>query len=125
MEPDDSLDQLWIATFDNEPLARLSQERLMEQGIPSLLKSLGVGSGVWGGNSFVPHDLYVLARDREKALGLIDVSNPSSCPDDSRKMTNAIGIIDSKAQGFDRVLIYIAIIFLVLVLLWATYMIFI
>lgn len=97
----------------------------MEEGIPSLLKSLGAGSSVWGGNSFVPHDLYVLARDRQKALELIDVTNPSSCLDDSSKMTYAMEIIDSKAQGFDRVLIGMAIIFLVLILLWAAYTIFI
>ncbi|MBF8266617.1 MAG: hypothetical protein HW388_125 [Dehalococcoidia bacterium] len=60
-----------IATFDGEPLARLGQQRLQQEGIPCVVKSLGVGYGAWGGSAFVPHALYVLAQDRRRAIGVI------------------------------------------------------
>ena len=82
MNPDGGIEQVRIATYDNEPLARLYQQRLQDEGIPCVLKSLGVGSGAWGGNSFVPHGLYVFSRDRQKAIGVIEWTEaPEHIPD--------------------------------------------
>lgn len=82
MNPDGGIEQVRIVTCDNEPLARLYQQRLQEEGIPCVLKSLGVGSGAWGGNSFVPHGLYVFSRDHQKAIGVIEwTESPEHIPD--------------------------------------------
>ena len=65
-------EQVKLTTFESEPLARLSQQRLQEEGIPSVVRSLGVGSGAWGGNVFMPHGLYVMSRDRHRAIGVLE-----------------------------------------------------
>jgi hypothetical protein len=71
MALDSGAQQVRIATFDGEPLARLWQQRLRQEDIPCVVKSLGAGSGAWGGSSFVPHAVYVLVRDRRRAIGVI------------------------------------------------------
>lgn len=68
---DDDLRQVRIATFDSEPMARLWEQRLRQGEIPCFVKSLGAGSGAWGGSSFVPQGLYVFARDKDTAIDLI------------------------------------------------------
>ncbi len=52
-------------------MARLWQQRLQEEGIPCVVKSLGAGYGAWGGNTSMPHALYVLSSDRLRAIGVI------------------------------------------------------
>ena len=71
MTPSSDTDQVQVATFDGEPMARLCEQRLQQEGIPCMVKSLGVGSGAWGGNVFLPHAVYVLSRDRRRAIGII------------------------------------------------------
>ena len=62
---DDKLER--IATFENEPLARLWENTLREEGIPSLARSLGAGPGAWGQVSSLPYGLYVPAGDARRA----------------------------------------------------------
>ncbi|MDA0988793.1 MAG: DUF2007 domain-containing protein [Chloroflexi bacterium] len=71
MSVDYGIEQVRVAIFENEPLARLWQQRLQGEGIPCVLKSLGAGSGALGGNSYLPNGLYVFARDRQKAIEFI------------------------------------------------------
>ncbi|MBI2856211.1 MAG: hypothetical protein HYX93_05125 [Chloroflexi bacterium] len=71
MIPTSGADQVRLATFESEPLARLCQQRLREEGIPSVVRSLGAGSGAWGGSAFVPHAIYVMSRDRRRAVGVL------------------------------------------------------
>jgi hypothetical protein len=71
MTPGSEREQVRIATFDGEPLARLWEQRLQEEGIPCIVKSLGAGYGAWGGNAFLPHALYVLSLDRERASAML------------------------------------------------------
>ena len=66
-----NVEQVRIAVFDAEPMARLWEQRLRQDEIPCLVKSLGAGSGAWGGSSFVPCGLYVLAPDRDRASDLL------------------------------------------------------
>ena len=72
MTPGSKEEQVRIATFDGEPMARLWEQRLRDEGIPCIVKSLGAGYGAWGGNAFLPHALYVLSGDRERAAAMLD-----------------------------------------------------
>ena len=121
MNPDGGIEQVRIATFDNEPLARLSQQRLQEEGIPCVLKSLGAGSGAWGGNSFVPHGLYVFSRDREKALGVINGTDSQEYLVDSGAVVEDTGTIEGRGQGVGGLLLTAVIIILVVTALSAIY----
>jgi hypothetical protein len=127
MNPDGGIEQVRVATFDNEPLARLSQQRLQEEGIPCVLKSLGAGSGAWGGNSFVPHGLYVFSRDREKALGVINGTDSPEYPVDSSAVVEGTVDMDvrevreDRGQGVGGFLLTAVIIVLVVTALSAIY----
>ena len=89
MTPGSKREQVRIATFDGEPLARLWEQRLQEEGIPCIVKSLGAGYGAWGGNAFLPHALYVLSGDREQAAAMlseadlpVDTLDPETADDE-------------------------------------------
>ena len=124
MSLDSGIEQVRVATFDNEPLARLSQQRLQEEGIPCVLKSLGVGSGAWGGSSFVPHGLYVFSRDRQKALAVINGTDPPESLLDSGAVaegTADMGIVEGRGQGVGGLLLTAVLTILVVAALSAIY----
>ena len=65
--------QVMLQTFDNEPLARMAEQRLRSEGVPALVRSLHGGPGLWGSAFNLPHGLYVFQADEGKArevLGL-------------------------------------------------------
>ena len=75
----DNFRQVEVATYENEPLARLSEQRLYQAGIPCVLKSLQGGSGLWGSAYNVPHSLYVYENHLDEAteiLGLDRIISP-------------------------------------------------
>jgi hypothetical protein len=93
MNVDHGIEQVRVAVFENEPLARLWQQRLQGEDIPCMLRSLGVGSGAWGGNSFVPQGLYVFSRDRQRAIGFIKgTDSPEYLQDSSVIVEDATGM---------------------------------
>jgi hypothetical protein len=62
-----------LRVFDNEPLARLAEQRLRQEGIPCWISSLGVGPGATGSAYYQPQALYVQQADEPLArevLGL-------------------------------------------------------
>lgn len=65
-------DEVRVATFPNEMMARYWAEVLEQEGIRSVVKPLMGGYGVFGHMSFVAHGLYVLKKDEERALALLD-----------------------------------------------------
>jgi len=65
-------DEVRVATFPNEMMARYWAEVLEQEGIRSVVKPLMGGYGVFGHLSFVTHGLYVLTGDEERALALLD-----------------------------------------------------
>ena len=76
----DNSRQIEVATYENEPLARLSEQRLYQAGIPCVLKSLQGGAGLWGSAYNVPHSLYVYENHLDEAteiLGLDSIISPS------------------------------------------------
>ena len=118
MNLDHGIEQVRVATFDNEPLARLWQQRLQQEGVPCVLKSLGAGSGAWGGNSFVPHGLYVFSRDRQRAIGMI---NGTDSPEYLLDSGVDVGIREGREQSIGGLLQAAAITLLVVAVLSAIY----
>lgn len=62
-----------LTTFDNEPLARMAEQRLGQEGIPCLIRSLQGGPGLWGSAYNLPHALYVFQSDEMRARGVLDL----------------------------------------------------
>ena len=59
--------QLSLRVFDNEPTARMAEQRLQMEGIPCLIRSLLGGSGLWGTAYNLPHELLVYEGDESYA----------------------------------------------------------
>jgi len=119
MNVDYGIEQVRVATFDNEPLARLWQQRLQAEDIPCVLKSLGVGSGAWGGNSFVPHGLYVFSRDRQRAVVVIRGADSQECLQNSGEGVEDIGVREGREPNLGGFLLAAAFTILVLAILSA------
>lgn len=58
--------QVRLVVFDNEPLARLWEQRLWQEGVPCVVRPVGVGASL-GSTTHVPHGLYVQQRDIARA----------------------------------------------------------
>lgn len=65
-------DEVRVATFPNEMMARYWADVLEQEGIRSVVKPQMGGYGVFGHMSYVPHTLHVLKKDEERALALLD-----------------------------------------------------
>ena len=59
----DARKQVRLTGFDNEPLARLAEQRLWQSGIPCITRSMRGGPGLWGSAYNLPHDIYVYEAD--------------------------------------------------------------
>jgi hypothetical protein len=66
--------QVRLTIFDNEPLARLAEQRLQQEGIPCLVRSLQGGPGLWGSAYNLPHGLYVYQSDEMRAREVLDLT---------------------------------------------------
>jgi len=59
--------QVNLRVFDNEPTARMAEQRLKMEGIPCLVRSLLGGPGLWGTAYNLPHELLVFEGDETRA----------------------------------------------------------
>ncbi len=66
--------QVRLTMFDNEPMARLAEQRLRQQGIPCLIRSLRGGPGLWGSAYNLPHDLYIYESDETAAREVLELA---------------------------------------------------
>ena len=66
--------QVRLTMFDNEPMARLAEQRLRQQGIPCLIRSLRGGPGLWGSAYNLPHDLYIYESDETDAREVLEMA---------------------------------------------------
>ena len=66
--------QVQLTVYDNEPLARLAQQRLQQEDVPCVVRSLGVGPGGWGVATYLPHGLYVESSDEMKAREILELA---------------------------------------------------
>ena len=64
--------QVSLKVFDNEPTARMAEQRLQLEGIPCLVRSLRGGPGLWGSAYNLPHDLLVNEGDEMRAREVLD-----------------------------------------------------
>lgn len=65
--------QVRLTVFDNEPMARLAEQRLGHVGIPCLIRPLRGGPGLWGSAYNMPHDLLVYESDAAHAREVLDL----------------------------------------------------
>ena len=59
--------QVRLTGFDNEPMARLAEQRLRQIDIPCFIRCLRGGPGLWGSAYNLPHDLFVYESDEPQA----------------------------------------------------------
>ena len=64
--------QVSLKVFDNEPTARMAEQRLRLEGVPCLVRSLRGGPGLWGSAFNLPHDLLVYEGDEMIALEILE-----------------------------------------------------
>jgi len=64
---------VWLIGFNNEPMARLAEQRLRQMGIPCFVRSLHGGPGLWGSAYNLPHDLLVYESDATQARDVLDL----------------------------------------------------
>lgn len=65
--------QVRLAVYQNESLARLAEQRLNQQCIGCVVRSLVAGSGALGLPTNVPHALYVLAEEEMRAREVLNI----------------------------------------------------
>ena len=65
--------QVSLRVYDNEPTARMAEQRLQLEGIPCLVRSLRGGPGLWGTAYNLPHDLLVYEGDEARAQDILKI----------------------------------------------------
>lgn len=68
-----SADQVRLAVFSSEPLARLAEQRLRQADIPCVVKSIGVGPGGWGAAANLPYAVYIQPADEMRARQVLEL----------------------------------------------------
>lgn len=86
--------QVRVAVFDNEPMARLAEQRLRQMGIPCLTRCLRGGPGLWGSGYNLPHDLLVYESDQSTAREVLELG-PSEDPENPEEAAAAQAASDS------------------------------
>jgi hypothetical protein len=66
--------QISLRVFDNEPTARMAEQRLQLEDIPCLVRSLRGGPGLWGTAYNLPHDLLVYEDDEMRAREVLELA---------------------------------------------------
>ena len=65
--------QVRLTIFENEPVARMAEQRLHLEGIPSMIRPLQGGPGLWGSAYNLPHGLYVFQSDAIPAKDVLEL----------------------------------------------------
>lgn len=63
---------VYLVTAPNEPIARMWEQMLVDADIPTLVRPGGPGAGAWASVATIEHDLYVRARDLDRARQIMD-----------------------------------------------------
>ena len=67
--------QVRLTGFENEPMARLAEQRLWQSDIPCFIRSMRGGPGLWGSAYNLPHDIYVFETDRARAGEVLELDH--------------------------------------------------
>lgn len=62
-----------LTVVRSEPLARLAEQRLRQEGINCMVRALGAGPGGWGTAADLPYGLYVKQADEMRARQLLEL----------------------------------------------------
>ena len=62
-----------VATYNNEPLARLAAQRLQGAHINCIVQPIGAGPGGWGLATNNPHALFVHPSDKKRTRLLLNL----------------------------------------------------
>ena len=73
-----------MTVFDNEPMARMAEQRLRQVGISCVTRSLRGGPGLWGSAYNLPHDLLVSESDETSARELLGLPPPDLAEREAR-----------------------------------------
>ena len=73
MYPETERKQVSLRVFNNEPTARMAEQRLQMEGIPCLVKPLRGGPGLWGTAYNLPHDLLVYEENEARASEVLQI----------------------------------------------------
>ena len=65
--------QVRLTIFENEPVARMAEQRLHLEGIPSMIRPLQGGPGLWGSAYNLPHGSYVFESDANSAKDVLEL----------------------------------------------------
>ena len=68
--------QVRLNVYDNEPMARMAEQRLWQSDIPCMVRSLRGGPGLWGSAYNLPHDLCVYEGDEPRARMVLGLPQP-------------------------------------------------
>ena len=101
----DGRKQVRLVGFDNEPMARLTEQRLWQSGIPCVTRSMRGGPGLWGSAYNLPHDIYVYEADETQARELLEL------PEITERESEA-----GQARGSSGIWLAVAVVAIVLVL---------
>lgn len=73
MNPLEDKKQVMLTVFSNEPMARLAEQRLQQENVPCVVRSLGPGAGIGIGVMNLPHALYVKGADEMLARDILEL----------------------------------------------------
>ena len=73
MDYPDQEEQVMVAVYDGEPLARMAAQRLQEEQIDCMVQAVGVGPGGWGMAANLPYALYVHGADEARTRELLEL----------------------------------------------------
>jgi len=88
----DDRKQVRLTGFDNDPMARLAEQRLWQSGIPCITRSMRGGPGLWGSAYNLPHDIYVYEADETRARELLELPEIPEGESEAAKSRGLSGI---------------------------------
>lgn len=80
--------QVRLTGFNNEPMAKLAEQVLKQQGIPCFTRSLQGGPGLWGSAYNLPHDISVYQEDEARAREALEL--PPLDPDQAARRSETV-----------------------------------
>lgn len=86
MDRQDDQERVRLDVFQGEPLARLASQRLRDEGIPCMVRPLGVGPGGWGMAANLPYGVYILAGDEARAREVLELPGEGRGPEDQEQL---------------------------------------
>lgn len=105
--------QIRLTAFENEPLARMAEQRLKQEGIHCLVRSLGSGPGGWGMTTNLPHAIYVMETDHIRACDVLNLAPAEIAERD--------GLSDARVQRRSSPTLGILLIIAVAILIFGIY----